>query len=272
MANNNTLYLMGGMPKSGTSCLAGALYELGLEMNLGNVNANLQLFAPSSGEEFITEDKYYMYESGGLMTLNEQMLRGAISGWEHYSTARNPGSGSMLNPPHVDSLWMDERVLSIISSFAMTSLKEFPFGIKDPRITFLYSIWAKGVELAGIKAKGIFSVRPPLSAAHALVTRGWMNSYDSALELWLRYNRTVLKWAQEEEAQVVIYNQDDTYLTQIEALCEQIGLNYQQHVMDKFYKAASPEDIDPAILANHPMKRSIEDVFQALVESRVGNK
>ena len=113
-------------------------------------------------------------------------------------------------------------------------------------------------------------MREPLYAAHALVCRGWMNSYDSALELWLRYNRTVLNWAQNDDAKVVIYKQDEHYLPQIEALCDHVGLTYKPEVMDKFYKVSKPADVDPDLLARHPMRRGIEDVFNALVELKVG--
>ncbi len=269
VSENNVLYLMGGMPKSGTSCLAGAMNLCGLNMTLSETNQSLRLFSPSAGEEYLTDEKYYMYEAGGLMVLNEQLLHGVITGWEMMSSPRNPGIGGMLNPPHIDSLHADERVYAIIGALGQTSISGFPFGIKDPRMTFLYGIWRDAFSALGIQCKPMFSVREPMAAANALVERGWLSSIDVALEIWLRYNSTVLHWCLHADADIVIFDQSDNYLGQIEVLSKKIGLSYDQEKMNQFYKSSEPKLVDSKPLDRHLLRASIIDVYEQLLARRL---
>ncbi len=56
----------------------------------------------------------------------------------------------------------------------------------------------------------------------------------------------------------------------IEILCNDVKLDYKPEIMSDFYKVSKADDLDPTILNRHPMRRSIADVFNALLELSVG--
>ena len=265
-----TLYLMGGLPKSGTSAVAGALYACGLPMEIDTSKGHEPLIAPTTAPESQTDKKYYMYESLSVMRLNEQILSGVISGFEWRSTLVCPGYGSMMNPPHPDCIYQDGRTYSM-ATYILSMIPTFPFGMKDPRFGVVFGTWKKILEATNpeINVVPIFSVREPLAGAQALVRRGWMPSMDSALELWLRFNRNILRWHEKFDAKVIIFDQSTEYLGQIDKLVRMMNLDFNEEQIKEFYKPSEPSKIDGAPLRNHLCRASIEEVYGKLLEGRL---
>jgi len=268
-ASEQTLYFMGGLPKSGTSALAGALYTCGLPMDIITETGHQPLYCPKT-TNIKTDEKYHMYETPSVMTVNEQLLRGVVSGFEHQGTLVAPGIGSMLNPPHSDCIYNDLRTASL-ASYILSMVPEFPFGIKDPRFAVLFGTWKYIFSFTHpkISLEPIFSVREPLAAASALVRRKWMPSMEAALEVWLRYNTRVLKWHEIYDAKIILFDSSTAYLSQIESLTEMMGLNYDEDALQAFFQPTIAPEVDRTHLHEHPMRSSIEDTYRKLVEARI---
>jgi hypothetical protein len=208
-------------------------------MELEYDEPELQLISPAAGPSSMTDGKYYMYESAGLMVLNEQLLRGTISGWELIAEPRNAGTGSMLNPPHPDCVHYDRRAAAVLTTLVSDGISSFPFGIKDPRLTFLFGIWHSALRQIDIDCVPLFSVRPPSAAARALLKRGWLESVDSALELWIRYNTAVLTLHRKFGGSVIIFDESSDYSAQIEVACDKHGLPFDSQTVADFYKPSN---------------------------------
>jgi hypothetical protein len=268
--SDRTLFLIGGLPKSGTSALAGALYHCGLPMDINTRAGHRPLMTPATAD-VKTDGKYHMYESASVMVLNEQLLRGVVAGFEHQSSRVAPGVGSMMNPPHPDCVYNDIRNAGLVSVL-LSMIPGFPFGIKDPRFAVLFGVWKRifGITNPDIVLVPIFSVRPPLDAAAALARRSWMPSMEAALELWLRYNTDVLRWHELFDAPIVVFDSSEGYLGQIRTLTEMMTLEYDGDALSEFYQPTAPPAVDKVHLHRHPMRASIEDTYDKLLRGQIG--
>jgi len=147
-----------GMHRSGTSCLAGSLQEAGLF--LGDVVVS----APHN-EKGNRELK-------SLRKLHERVL--------------NENGGSWRSPP--PSIQWSEECKKIQRSLVNQIGGEYSWGFKDPRTLLVYQRWIE--EFPDVRFAATF--RHPDAVAASLVRRDKM-SYESAIDLWMKYNHILLR-------------------------------------------------------------------------------
>jgi len=160
MLKNKPIIVL-GMHRSGTSCLAGSLQDAGVFF--GDVSV---------------ENKYNKKgnrENIEVMSLNEDIL--------------SSNGGSWDNPPR-EINWTKEHELrgaEIIKTFE-ANCHSNRWGFKDPRTVITFQFWHKllpSYDLVG-------TIRSPYSVALSLNNRDKHFTIDKGLELWLKYNQTLL--------------------------------------------------------------------------------
>jgi len=165
-----------GMHRSGTSLLAGTLQECGLD--LGDV-----ITASPANEKGNRE-------SWALMALHEDLLRKAGGSWNQ--------------PPGQPVAW--GRLHRGIRDAYIASFADSPlWGFKDPRSLLVLEGWLEAVP--GLETIGIF--RHPQEVANSLQERSpWLFTIETALDLWLAYNRRLLAWQEESGCPLLEYLPD----------------------------------------------------------------
>ncbi|MDA0255530.1 MAG: sulfotransferase family protein [Planctomycetota bacterium] len=165
-----------GMHRSGTSLLAGTLQECGLD--LGDVITSSP--ANEKGNR----------ESWALMALHEDLLRKAGGSWNQ--------------PPGQPIVW--GRLHRGIRDAYIASFADSPlWGFKDPRSLLVLEGWLEAVP--GLETIGIF--RHPQEVANSLQERSpWLFTIETALDLWLAYNRRLLAWQEESGCSLLEYLPD----------------------------------------------------------------
>jgi len=249
---SDTLYLIGGMHRNGTSALASGLYASGLSMEFEQ--QGLELLLPGQNLEGAPKDEYDLYEIRNIYQFNERLLG--------YS------SGAVDNPPLEENITIKfDQILFILSVFDF--IPKFPFAIKDPRFTFTFSIWKKVLNAhhKNLKVVPLFAVRSPLEGAMALKKREHVYSVHGGLDLWLRYNLQVRNVSQKNNGLIIIYDgKRESFLSQMETLCEKLNLPFSEAKISQAFKPASPVKLNSSELENHPLKSSIEDLFEDLTK------
>ena len=167
-----------GMHRSGTSCFAGLLSRCGF--SLGNAY-------PLLNESRMDNEKGH-FENLGVVAINETILRCA--------------GGSWLNPPSTEAiLHTSERFGGHIKQFSLTFDGAM---FKDPRICLTISSWEKFCsEPLDVV---VLCLRHPAGVALSLQKRDNI-PVETGLELWLRYNRSLLEGAAETPMIVTDYDQ-----------------------------------------------------------------
>ncbi len=151
-----------GMHRSGTSALAGTLQECGL--NLGDVNTAAPSNAKGNRESWL------------LMALHEDVLKRAGGSWD--------------SPPPGPIVWTDLHI-AVQRLYVEQFLGVPVWGFKDPRLLLLLEGWLEA--LPGLETVGVF--RNPLETIESLRRRSPQKfTGDSALQLWVTYNRRLLEW------------------------------------------------------------------------------
>ena len=184
-----------GMHRSGTSCLTGTLEQCGVEL----------------GEVF-TRNPFNQKgnrESADIQALNNDVL------------AYNGGS---WDKPVEAAAWTDaHRRLrtTILDKFA--SVDSLWWGFKDPRVVFTLPFWLEGIE----QHEFIGTIRHPHRVAMSLNHRDRM-PFETAYDLWLTYNRQLLKWIEQYSFGVVDFDLDDIgYVEQVSARLAALGLQQE---------------------------------------------
>lgn len=164
-----------GMHRSGTSCLAGCLEDLGL--NLGEVNTA----APHN----LKGNR----ENTRLWPVHDAVLARVGAAWD--------------NPPAEPVVWTRDEIAALRAVLADYDGLPAPWGFKDPRATLLLDGWFE--VLPDLKLVGSF--RHPLAVAGSLSAR---NSFDldASLALWSAYNRAMLRWSDRLDA-IIDYDAAD---------------------------------------------------------------
>ena len=165
-----------GMHRSGTSLLAGALQECGLD--LGEVSTRSPANEKGNRESWL------------LTALHEDLLREAGGGWD-----RPPEHPVAWGPLHC----------SIRDLYVGLFAGRPVWGFKDPRLLFCLEGWRDA--LPGLECVGIF--RHPLEVARSLVQRTPMRfTIEKGLDLWLAYNRRLLEWHERTGCPLLEYGDD----------------------------------------------------------------
>lgn len=180
-----------GMHRSGTSCLAGCLEDLGL--NLGDV---------------ITEaphNKKGNRENPRLWPVHDAVLARVGGAWD--------------NPPSEPVVWTAGERAALKAVLAEYDDLPEPWGFKDPRATVLLDGWFEVLP----ELQLIASIRHPLAVAGSLAAR---NGYEVArsLDIWAGYNRALLRWRELTPFAVIDYDALDYEARVRRAACE-LGLD-----------------------------------------------
>lgn len=165
-----------GMHRSGTSCLAGCLENLGL--NLGEVNTQ----AP--------HNKRGNRENPRLWPVHDAVLARVGGSWDR--------------PPQEPVAWTAAEIADLRAVLADYADVPKPWGFKDPRATVLLDGWFSVFPDLRLLA----SFRHPLAVAGSLAARNGFDA-DTALSIWRVYNRHVLFWRARTAFPVIDYDAPD---------------------------------------------------------------
>jgi len=180
-----------GMHRSGTSCLAGCLEDLGL--SLGDVVTS----AP--------HNKKGNRENPRFWPVHDAVLARVGAAWD--------------NPPTEPVAWTAQERADLRAVLADYDALPLPWGFKDPRATVLLDGWFE--VLPDLKLIG--SIRHPLAVAGSLTAR---NGYDQArgLAIWATYNRALLRWREQLAFTVIDYDAPD-YEARVRRAAGELGLD-----------------------------------------------
>jgi len=180
-----------GMHRSGTSCLAGCLEDLGL--SLGEVNTA----APHNRKGNRENPRFW--------PVHDAVLARVGAAWD--------------NPPGEPVAWTAAEIADLRAVLADYDALPTPWGFKDPRATVLLDGWFEVLPELRLTA----SIRHPLAVAGSLAAR---NGYDRdrALHIWSIYNRAVLRWRGLTDFTVIDYDAPD-YEGRVRSVAAGLGLD-----------------------------------------------
>lgn len=161
-----------GMHRSGTSCLAGALEEAGL--NLGDVDRKKHTNPKGNRENL------------DIMHLNNAVLEENGASWN--------------TPPEGECVWSSENCAqrdALIASYAPDAI----WGFKDPRTVLVFDGWRDALPDAQL----IATFRHPTAVAQSLNTRNGFPMEDG-VALWTAYNTRLLRIIQTQKVPLVCFD------------------------------------------------------------------
>jgi len=249
-APERDLYLVIGINRSGTSALTKALGACGVTLDFEHPAVALGLWKPDASR---ADGGYESYEIPAVLELVRQI------------EARFGGDQGR-------PILIDEAILTIGEILAVSGLLEaiprFPFAIKDPLLTFQFPQWKYIASKCRtpIAARPIVSLRHPVASAHALLKRGFCSTLRSGMDQWLRYYSEVKFLADSgEQPLIVVYDgRKDRFLAQIEALCSVLSLVFDGDRVSAEFLPASVDQPDGAELLQHPLGRTLQELFDDL--------
>lgn len=201
-SGGNSVICILGMHRSGTSCLAGCLEELGL--HLGDV-VNSAPFNPKGNKENLT-----------LRAINDDVL--SLSG------------GSWDRPP-ARLVWNDtlrRRRDDHISNHSAYK----NWGFKDPRTVLTLPFWLE----ANLNMKFVGSFRHPWVVSQSLKSRKGLEPMLSPLKLWKHYNLKLLEYVAEFKFPLICFDSPvQTYIRGLGKVVHIIGLNNDRDVTIQFF-------------------------------------
>jgi hypothetical protein len=179
------------MHRSGTSCLAGCLQDLGL--NLGEVNTA----AP--------HNKKGNRENPRLWPVHDAVLARVGAAWD--------------SPPSEPVAWTRAEIEALKAVLADYDAVPRPWGFKDPRATVLLDGWFEALPDLML----IGSFRHPLAVAGSLAAR---NGYeiDRSISIWAGYNAAMLAWRDRMPFAIIDYD-DPAYEMKVRAAATEFDLD-----------------------------------------------
>lgn len=180
-----------GMHRSGTSCLAGCLEELGL--SLGEVVTS----AP--------HNKKGNRENPRFWPVHDGVLNRVGASWD--------------NPPSEPVVWTADEKAQLKAVLADYDALPKPWGFKDPRATLLLDGWFEVVP----DLRLIGSIRHPVAVAGSLSARNGFEQ-ERSRAIWSGYNRALLRWHDQLGFAVLNYDAPD-YEAQVRTEARALGLN-----------------------------------------------
>ncbi len=191
-SGSQTVVCILGMHRSGTSALAGSLECHGLY--LGDV-IRWALHNPRGNNEL-----------EAVRTLHDDVLRDSGGSWN-------------APPPRV--VWKPERkeaLHRIVESFSGRPI----WGFKDPRTLLTFEGWLE--ELPDMKFVGTF--RHPRAVVDSIVARQPHYDEAGAVDLWCRYNQTLLDILRNTGAGVVCFDRpEQAFLDRVTQMARVLGLS-----------------------------------------------
>lgn len=188
------------MHRSGTSCLAGCLEELGLA--LGDVNRQ----AP--------HNRKGNNENPRVMELQDELLLSNGGDWDR--------------PPQ-KIRWTDghrRRLDEILAEYRGRPV----FGIKDPRTLVTIDFWRSAVAEPTL----VGTFRHPLAVAESLTARNGFTR-ERGVALWCNYNRRLLRLYQEAEFDLVSFDSEfEEYIASVRAMARGLGLGSPEASLNFF--------------------------------------
>lgn len=180
-----------GMHRSGTSCLAGCLEDLGL--SLGDVITA----AP--------HNKKGNRENPRFWPVHDAVLARVGAAWD--------------NPPAEPVVWTAQEKADLRGVLADYDALPQPWGVKDPRATVLLDGWLE--VLPDLRLVG--SIRHPVAVAGSLTAR---NGFDQerGVAIWAGYNRALLRWREQLDFDIIDYDALN-YEDRVRASAERLGLD-----------------------------------------------
>lgn len=173
-----------GMHRSGTSALAGTLYQMG-------VHFGWAMLPPDSANI-----KGY-YENERVMHINDALLRQFGHRWD----------SPFLLPDEWWKLPDLEAIRERIACFATEELFLKPIvGIKDPRLCLLLPIWEEILKQLGIEPYYILMLRSPAEIASSLKKRNKLKSNHAAI-LWMNHILHAEKFTRNKARVVITFEQ-----------------------------------------------------------------
>lgn len=183
MESKNSLVLVLGMHRSGTSVVTRGLKVLGV--NLGD-----------KAQEQGHDNEKGFWEDSDFKKLNIEMLEVLENDWDSVEQVTE-ADVSLLN-----SKGYLERAVSLLESKTQGSSV---FGLKDPRTSKLLAFWIVVLERLDLDVRYVICVRNPLSVEASLSVRNSMNPAKSFL-LWLDYTISALHYTQKSQRVIVDYD------------------------------------------------------------------
>ena len=171
------MIIVTGMHRSGTSCVAGLLARCGFSLGTSH---------PLLNESRPDNEKGH-FENLGAVAINETILRSAGGSWDAPPSQHKIAEAGEQFAKHI-------RLFS----------KTFDGKIfKDPRICMTISLWEKycGSNLEAV----VLCLRHPSSVAISLLKRNNI-PIETGLELWVRYNASLIKGVSKIPLIVVDYD------------------------------------------------------------------
>lgn len=181
-----------GMHRSGTSCLAGCLEDLGLTLGPVNTSAPHNLKGNRENPRF--------------WPIHDAVLARVGASWDR--------------PPAEPVAWTRAELSELRAVLDDYQALPHPWGFKDPRATVLLDGWFEVLPDLRLVA----SFRRPLAVAGSLRVR---NGFDAAhaLAAWAGYNRAVLRWAHTPAMVAVVDYDDPAYEVRVRTVAGQLGLD-----------------------------------------------
>lgn len=180
-----------GMHRSGTSCLAGALEEAGL--NLGEVDRKKHTNPKGNRENL------------DIMHLNNAVLE------------ENGASWNM--PPEAECAWSPENCVqrdALIASYGPDTI----WGFKDPRTVLVFDGWRDALP----EAQLIATFRHPTAVAQSLNTRNGFPMEDG-IALWTAYNTRLLRIIEAGKVPLVCFDwSTERYNSAVRQIAGLLGL------------------------------------------------
>jgi len=195
------VFVVIGMHRSGTSCLAGCLRHGGVDF--GKV---------SRTNRFNRKGTFELTE---IQAIHDQILALNNCSW--------------FNPP-IRELEVHDYHKKKLREILETLEGSETLGVKDPRILFLLPLWK---ELLGDKIQLIGSFRRPFEVALSLRKRNKLE-LSKGLEMWRRYNSNLINEHKRKPFPIVHYNLLDrnVYLDSIRAVLKSQNLRDSSTLMD----------------------------------------
>lgn len=189
-----------GMHRSGTSFLTGSLQLAGLELGKHST--------------WNPHNQRGNRENADIVQLHDEILQARGFAWD--------------NPPANIVEWTEgeqAKARQIIAEYPLAT----HWGFKDPRSVLVVEGWQQ--LLPSISYVGIF--RHPSAVAASLWARGEMPR-ETAYELWLNYNRRLLKLYRQNAFPVLCFDESETdLLPKLDKVIENLGL--QTNPAERFF-------------------------------------
>lgn len=201
-----------GMHRSGTSCLAGCLQDLGL--SLGDVVTS----AP--------HNRKGNRENPRLWPVHDAVLARVGASWDR--------------PPLEPVIWTGDEKRRLREALQEYEGLPRPWGFKDPRATVLLDGWHEVVP--GLRL--VASIRTPGAVAASLQAR---NGFEigRGLAIWSAYNRAVLAWRQRLDFPIVDYDAAD-YEVRVRRIAAGLGLRSDLPMPFRDTELRHQEAVDPS--------------------------